>query len=225
MPVSIPVLKAPMVSALGTRISWTAFTLCFQIQPAPLHPGGPGAPSASGAPRCCFCRSRRGSWGGTSWGTRAPRSRARPWRRWCTLTSAGLGELCVTRHASTFNHGGQGDAWCLPCTRGGVSVSLLGDRAKARCLLVQAEKSLLHPSYPHFKPTFRESSVILDRVGPSTAAPPRPAPRARAPRARLSRSPPRTFSSCSRPRCRPLRRSGSSAAAPPSRPVGLDSGR
>jgi len=34
-----PVLKAPMLSALDTIISQTAFNFCFQIHPAPLQPG------------------------------------------------------------------------------------------------------------------------------------------------------------------------------------------
>jgi len=37
--VSKPVLKAPMVSALETIISFTAFKLCFQILLAPLRRG------------------------------------------------------------------------------------------------------------------------------------------------------------------------------------------
>jgi TPR repeat protein len=35
----IPVLKAPMVSALKTRLSQTAFNACFQFPLAPLHQG------------------------------------------------------------------------------------------------------------------------------------------------------------------------------------------
>jgi hypothetical protein len=34
------VFKAPMISALETIISYTAFTVCFQIQVAPLQRGG-----------------------------------------------------------------------------------------------------------------------------------------------------------------------------------------
>jgi len=33
------VLEAPMVSAIETRICWTAFKLCFHVQLAPLHQG------------------------------------------------------------------------------------------------------------------------------------------------------------------------------------------
>ena len=40
LPVSNPVLKAPMVSALGARIGRAAFKLCFQFQLAPLCEGG-----------------------------------------------------------------------------------------------------------------------------------------------------------------------------------------
>ena len=39
LPVSKPVLKAPTASALEAIIRWNAFTLGFQIQLAPLHPG------------------------------------------------------------------------------------------------------------------------------------------------------------------------------------------
>ena len=40
LPVSKPELKARLVSALETKMWWTAFKRCFQIQPAPLHHGG-----------------------------------------------------------------------------------------------------------------------------------------------------------------------------------------
>jgi hypothetical protein len=39
LPVSKPVLKAPMVSALETGLSLNAFKCCFQSQFAPLHQG------------------------------------------------------------------------------------------------------------------------------------------------------------------------------------------
>jgi len=54
--VARPVLKAPMVSALETRISYTAFDVYFQFQLAPLH-RGPRAPHLVNA----FARGSRGS--------------------------------------------------------------------------------------------------------------------------------------------------------------------
>jgi len=50
--VSKPVLKAPMVSSLGSyNMMCTAFKLCFQFQLAPLPPGGGGTPRADRAAR------------------------------------------------------------------------------------------------------------------------------------------------------------------------------
>jgi hypothetical protein len=50
LPVSNPMLKATMVSALEAIIRYTAFKSCFHIQLAPLHRGAAAVRGVADAP-------------------------------------------------------------------------------------------------------------------------------------------------------------------------------